>query len=206
MKLHTLFTSLCCLFCLSLAAQQQPDARSILDRAASQFRQSDGIEATFSVRTSAGNSSGTIRLKGDKFLLEAGGAKTWFDGHTQWSYLASTDEVNISRPTAEELQAVHPYAWLSLYRTGYVPHLRKAADPATYEVELTAGDRKQDPAAIVLTLSRKTCYPLRISLRQRNGETAEITVHTCRAGQRYPDSLFTFDRKAYPTAEIIDLR
>ena len=48
---------------------QQPDARDILDRAADAFRREGGIKITFSVRAPEGNSNGSIRLKGDKFLL-----------------------------------------------------------------------------------------------------------------------------------------
>ena len=58
-------------------------------------------------------------MKGDKFLLETEGVTTWFDGRTQWSYLASSDEVNVSEPTLEELQSINPYSWLSLYKQDY---------------------------------------------------------------------------------------
>lgn len=34
----------------------------------------------------------------------------------------------------------------------------------------------------------------------------EITVTAYQIGLDYADHVFTFDRKAYPTAEVIDLR
>ena len=108
------------IFCLaSPMVAQQPDARDILDRAADAFRREGGIKITFSVRAPEGNSNGSIRLKGDKFLLETEGVTTWFDGRTQWSYLASSDEVNVSEPAPEELQSINPYSWLSLYNQDY---------------------------------------------------------------------------------------
>ncbi|MFR9260330.1 MAG: LolA-like putative outer membrane lipoprotein chaperone [Bacteroides cellulosilyticus] len=72
-----------------------------MDRTATAFRQAGGIQADFTVQTYAkgvlqGSSVGTIRLKGEKFLLDADGVKTWFDGRTQWSYLTNSDEVNVS--------------------------------------------------------------------------------------------------------------
>ena len=86
-------------------------------------------------------------MKGEKFLLDADGVKTWFDGRTQWSYLTNSDEVNISEPTPEELQSINPYALLSIYKQGYHMKLGKAdtygGKPA-YEVILTASNRKQD--------------------------------------------------------------
>ena len=82
-----------CLFGLALPlSAQKLDAQDILDRTATAFRQAGGIQADFTVQTYAkgvlqGSSVGTIRLKGEKFLLDADGVKTWFDGRTQWSYL-----------------------------------------------------------------------------------------------------------------------
>ena len=104
-----------CLFGLALQlSAQKVDAKDILDRTATAFRQAGGIQADFTVQTYAksilqGSSTGVIRLKGEKFLLDADGVKTWFDGRTQWSYLTNSDEVNISEPTPEELQSLMPY-------------------------------------------------------------------------------------------------
>ena len=89
------------MLCLALPmVAQEPDAKDILDRTADAFRREGGVKIGFSVRAPEGNSNGTICLKGDKFLLETEGMKTWFDGRTQWSYLASSDEINCFRTYA----------------------------------------------------------------------------------------------------------
>jgi hypothetical protein len=33
-----------------------------------------------------------------------------------------------------------------------------------------------------------------------------ILIDSYQTGQSYPDSFFVFDKKAYPTAEVIDMR
>ena len=69
-----------CLFGLALPlSAQKMDAQDILDRTATAFRQAGGIQADFTVQTYAksilqGSSTGVIRLKGEKFLLDADGA------------------------------------------------------------------------------------------------------------------------------------
>lgn len=192
--------------CLSASAQRS-DAGTILDRSIEQFRKAGGVKVGFSAHDYEGTaSSGSICLKGEKFLLEMDGAITWFDGRTQWSYLASTDEVNISEPTAEELRSINPYALLSLYRQGYTSKLLKATDASLYEVELTATDSRQEPHSLILYISKNTYRPQRIILFQQGGKKAVIDIRSYVAGQNYPDAFFVFDRKAYPTAEIIDLR
>ena len=87
MKINSLLFTVWMLFLTIPMVAQQPDARDILDRAADAFRREGGVKITFSVRAPEGNTNGSIRLKGDKFLLETEGVTTWFDGRTQWSYL-----------------------------------------------------------------------------------------------------------------------
>lgn len=199
-----------CVFCFALPMwAQQPDAKSILDRTSNNFRNAGGVKATFTVRASDGTTAGTIRLKGDKFLLEADGMTTWFDGRTQWSYLVSSDEVNVSEPTPEELQSINPYAFLSLYKHGYKEKLAKmdnSQDSSLYKVVLTATDRKQDLQCIIFYIAKDSFRPVRVSMAQRGGETVVIIINSYQTGQTYPDSLFVFDKKAYPKAEVIDLR
>ena len=199
-----------CLFGLALPlSAQKLDAQDILDRTATAFRQAGGIQADFTVQTYAksilqGSSTGVIRLKGEKFLLDADGVKTWFDGRTQWSYLTNSDEVNIS-----ELQSINPYALLSIYKQGYHMKLGKAdtygGKPA-YEVILTASNRKQDLQCVIIYVTKDTLQPLCISMTQKGGNSVAIRITSYKTGESYNDNLFTFDKKAYPTAEVIDLR
>lgn len=203
------------LFCIGLfylsmpVLAQRPEAKDILGRTAQKFKAAGGVKATFTVRTSEGSSTGTIRLKGDKFILEANGSTTWFDGHTQWSYLSSGDEVNVSEPTPEELQGINPYAFLSLDERGYKLKLGKAdhvQDNSLYEIVFTATDRKLNLQRLILYVAKDSYSPVRVSMVQRGGGTVVIIINSYQTGQTYPDSLFVFDKKAYPTVEIIDLR
>lgn len=209
LKINQILFYICAFYFVLPLSAQQPDAKDVLNRTAENFRNAGGVKATFTVRTSDGTSTGTIRLKGDKFLLEADGVTTWFDGHTQWSYLASSEEVNISEPTSEELQSINPYALLSLYKNGYKEKLGKlenSQDNSLYKVVLTATNRKQDLQCIIMYITKGSFRPVRVSMAQRGGETVVIIINTYQTGQSYPDSLFVFDKKAYPNAEVIDLR
>ena len=79
---------------VSLSAQKDKQAREILDKTANALQQAGGIRATF-----GGTGNGTLLLKGNRFYLNSGGIQSWFDGTTQWSYLESSEEVNVSNPT-----------------------------------------------------------------------------------------------------------
>lgn len=197
--------------CLALPAwTQQADAKDVLDRTAAAFRKAGGVKIAFSIRAAGRNTKGAISLKGDKFLLETEGMTTWFDGHTQWSYLASSDEVNVSEPTLEELQSINPYAWLSIYNKDYRLKLAKIGTPqddTVYKVVMTATKRSQEMQCLILYVEKETLRPLKISMVQRGSKDAAVVfINAYETGKAYPDPLFVFDKKAHPTAEVIDLR
>lgn len=94
MKLDKLLLGvLLLLFAVPMSAQQ-PDAKNILERTAEAFRKAGGVKLAFTVNEQQGSYAGVLYLEGEKFVVETEGMKTWFDGHTQWSYVASADEVN----------------------------------------------------------------------------------------------------------------
>ena len=192
---------------LAMPVVAQNSARDILQRAAETFRRSGGVSASFAIRSSEGNSTGFIRLKGEKFVLEAGGMTTWFDGHTQWTYLPESDEVNISEPTDEELQTLNPYAWLSLYDRGYDVKLLPAESAGQYKIEMVARSTEAQVSRVVLWLERSALQPVKFALTLSGSvEPTVITVRDYRTRLAYTDALFVFDPREYPTAEVIDLR
>ena len=157
-----------------------------------------------------GRENGIIQLKGEKFMLKTSETTTWFDGKTQWSYMVRNDEVNVSNPTQEELQQINPYTFLYMYQKGFSYKLgtvKVYQGKAVREVILTANDKKQELESITLYVTKSTYEPVYIQLQQRGQKTRnEITVTAYQTGLDYADHVFTFDRKAYPTAEVIDLR
>ena len=46
------------------------------------------------------------QLKGEKFVLKTTDIMTWFDGKTQWSYVAKNDEVNVQQSNTGRVAAV----------------------------------------------------------------------------------------------------
>ncbi len=187
---------------VSLSAQKDKQAREILDKTTNALQQAGGIRATF-----GGTSNGTLLLKGNRFYLNSGGIQSWFDGKTQWSYLESSEEVNVSNPTPEELQTINPYALLSIYKNGYnykYAGTKSRNGKQGFEVILTP-ENKQDITSITLFVSQ-TYQPLYIKVEQNNKSANEIIVTSYQTNQPLDNATFKFDKKKFPNAEVIDLR
>lgn len=183
-------------------AQQDAKAESILSKMADSYRKAGGISLTF-----GGTQQGNLLLKGNKFCLESGGIKTWFDGKTQWSYVEQNEEVNVSSPTPEEIQSINPYALLTSYKKGfnyrYVGEKTRQGKRG-HEIILTP-KTAQDIKSITLNV-KENSSPVYIAIQLQNGEKQEFQISSYRTGVNLPDVVFRFDKSKYPGAEIIDLR
>ena len=117
MKKIAWITMMLLLCCVGAKAES---AKSILDKAAATVSNPGGVQANFQmISKQFGNTSGSISIKGKKFHASTPQAIIWFDGKTQWTYMKNNDEVNVSNPTEEELQAINPYNFINIYKKGF---------------------------------------------------------------------------------------
>ncbi len=205
--LITLFT-----FILSASAQ---DARSILDKASEAYSKAGAVTVTFTLDSKDTKAKTTYSydgkafMKGDKFKLEIPDAVTWFDGTTQWVYVKDTEEVNISNPTGEELQGISPSVLFSIYKKGYnltYKGEKKSGGKTVQEVELAPQKKNADITKIVVQIDKANNTFHKISLTDKVGMLNSLTINSYQTSSNIPDSTFSFNKKEYPRAEIVDLR
>lgn len=193
------------------AATQDAKARQVLDATAAKISKSGGIKAKFSVSGNEGTESGTLYMSGKKLKMVTQSMTSWFDGRTQWTYFQDADEVNIAYPTAEELQAMNPYFFLSLYKKGYnysmkATKLKYGPRKGTQvkQIHLTPQVKKKDMPEIYLYVDNNN-VPACVQIKSGK-QWSKIYISNFQPNQKFGASTFTFDRSKYPDAEIIDLR
>ncbi|MGN0035700.1 MAG: LolA-like putative outer membrane lipoprotein chaperone [Bacteroidaceae bacterium] len=207
--------ALALLLCLGLSetTYAQTDAYAVMDRAAEALRRDDGIRAEFNLQVvengqAGASQAGNLLLQGEQFALQTDAASSWFDGQTLWSYAATSDEVYVSRPTADELQTVNPCLLLKHYRSSFSCRMGSRTTwkgQSVHEVVLTPRTADTGFESITLLLSRQTLRPLCIDLTQA-GLTTRLTIATYLVRQHFEHSTFVFDPKRYPKAEVVDMR
>lgn len=191
------------------------NAADILGKAAAAYDKSGGIEASFTTHTRAPQQNvaesfaGSIRMKGEKFMLKTPDMNIWFDGKTQWSYMERNDEVNITNPSGEELQMTNPVLLLGAYKKGFTA-VYKGESTATngklaYDVELTP-KKKGDILRVSLQIEKNSYLPLGIAVEAKNNVSTTIRIDKLKTGANLPDSYFVFKQSDYPDAEVVDLR
>ena len=200
MKKNILIISLLFLT-LTAGAQNAAQARKILDKTASVIGHKGGATAKFQMKGKYGDASGTIAIKGNKFCANTTTATVWYDGKTQWTLHKKNDEVNISTPTEAQQQAMNPYKFINIYKTGF--DMTSKAMGSGWQVHLTAQNQKRTIKELYITVN-SSYHPTQVKMRNEKGWTTS-TLSDFKA-KSLSDGQFRFNSKDHPTAEVIDLR
>lgn len=186
-----------------LTMSSAQDVRTVLDKCAATVSAKEGISASFRMESAQyGNACGTIKVKGKKFHASTAVATMWFDGKTQWTYLNSNNEVSVTTPTEAQLQALNPYNFINMYKSGFKSNMTTNA--SSYNVHLTAENANRKIQEVFITIDKKTFSPSEVKMRQGSKWTT-FTISGFKA-VALADAEFSFNPKDFPTAEVIDLR
>lgn len=203
------------IFVVSANIANAQDARAILDKASEAYNKAGGVTANFTLDikdTKAKTTysyDGKAYMKGNKFKIEIPDAITWFDGKTQWVYVKDTEEVNISNPSGEELQGISPSALFNIYKTGFnlvYKGEKRANAKNVLEVELTPIKKGRDITKIIVQIDKANNIFSTITAVDKSGLENILSIKKYQTGIELADTTFSFDKKNYPRAEIVDLR
>jgi len=209
----TVQTILACFVAVSFGMAQK--AETVLEEAANAYEKSNGISAQFAANIQSEklgvseSFEGTIQMKGDKFVLITPDMRTWYDGKTQWTYVVSTDEVNLTTPTGDDLQFVNPMILLRSYKKDfnlkYIGESTADTGRMAHDLQLTAKGNS-DIEKIDVQIEKTTSLPVRMTVYMKNGMRSLIRISKMQTGVNQPDSFFTFNPADYPDAFVVDLR
>ena len=186
-----------------VALAQTPSA--ILDKCVAAINAGGGVTANYTITSAQGTSSGTIAMQGSKFRIISPEAKSWFDGKTQWSWSPVTGEVNITSPTADELQMTNPLAAASHFKANFNMKKAKAQTPKTKVIKLTP--KKKDNIKTLWLYFDENTSLLRTARFEMNDKSVYTIKITNYKHKSLPASTFTFDKSQVPAGtQVVDLR
>lgn len=182
-------------------------ADEILNNSASVFRKAGGISATYTFSTKGGGrSKGSIKVEGKKFRIETPEIMVCYNGENQWEYVSSTNQCTVTAPTFTETAQINPYAILSTYKKSYKASTVKSSIKGTYAIRLTPKSNYSPVSKATLYVKSADWQPVRLDILDKNGNLNTILITGISTGVKFQNGTFTFDKKKYPNAELIDLR
>jgi len=132
--------------------------------------------------------------------------KAWFDGKTQWAYVAQTNEVSITEPSEKELAETNPMAILSGYKSKCtIKFSTKVKSAQNHCIEMIPKVNK-DISKIEVQVNKATGSLFSIKLSNKNGSTSLLILSNFQKGISVADNIFVFDQAKHKGIVVNDLR
>lgn len=160
----------------------------------------DMSNETIAVTESA---SGTAYMQGDAYKLEVEGQQIISDGKTMWTYLPDSEEVMISNPSNDE-NIITPIKLLTTYDKDYTMKYAKSNEKGIKVVEMS--NPKGEFSKVTLKINEAKLEIVSATISNRSGDAFTIKIKKTVFDQNLEAKFFTFDEKAHPKVDVIDMR
>lgn len=216
-----LFTSLCMLFTVATFSQSNyigksdPQAKKILDNVSSKFKTYKTATANFTlkVENAAGkileSQSGVAYIKGNKYKITVPDQEIYSDGKNTWTYDKSAREVQVTKYDPSSNTISPQKIFTDFYDKDFLYKLNgesKKGNKIIQEIELTPTDKTKTFFKVLLEVDKASKQITGTKVFEKNGNRYNYIINSLKANSPLSESLFSFNTKAHPGVEIIDLR
>jgi len=205
-------------------AQKDADAKKILNQVSKKYRAYDVIKTDFSFtyeNQQAGTKdvqAGTMisRSKANKYKVtiynpeekQAIDEEIISDGKSQWTYVKKNKEVELT-DVDNSNESLNPAQIFTIYEKGYKYVYNgdaKVDGKLCQVIDLTPEDEKKPFFKIRLSIDKVKKQIFSAMIFDKNGSRYNYVIRTFTPNVKVSESTFTFDKKNYPGAELVDLR
>ncbi len=192
-----------------LFAQNDPNAKKILDAVSTKVKSYKGITGAFTIKsiTSKGKDNGTktgnISIKGQKYILKQGKTEIICDAAKIYNFDGSKT-VTIT-PVEESGQTLSPQNLLSNFYDKDFTYKLVSSKTAFHEVELVPNDKRKNFVKVNIFIDKVKNMITKARILDKSSNTIEFTLNNINTNATLADNLFTFDKNHYPkSVEILD--
>jgi outer membrane lipoprotein-sorting protein len=223
MKRLFIYIVLSTLTVTSAFAQKDADAKVILNKLSKQYRSYDAVKTDFTLtidnqqanvkETQTGTLISRSKTNKYKVTLYAAGKKAVTqdiisDGKNQWTFLKDANEVQLSAADNSE-EGFNPAKIFTMYEKGYkyiYTGQQKIAGKIYQVVDLTPEDGKKIFFKVRLMIDKVKNQLYSTQIFDKNGSTYTYALRSFTPNYKVAETVFVFDKKAYPGVEVVDLR
>ncbi|HEX7367924.1 MAG TPA: outer membrane lipoprotein carrier protein LolA [Pelobium sp.] len=196
-------------------AQSDATAKAILAGVSKKYRSYDVVKAEFiyTIKNPQANinesQEGTLysKSKANKYKVAVANQELISDGKVQWTFLKNDNEVQISE-IDNSSNALNPAKIFTMYEKGF---------KYVYLGETTIGGKKYQNielaplqnrsfSKIKLRIDKANKQVANIVVNDKNGNVYTYLVKSFTPNVKVSDSIFSFDAKAHPGVDVVDLR
>ena len=206
MKARKIITGLVLLF-TTQAVMAQNNAEALIRLMVDQMKSHQNVEMSYKYQIEAEGvttdaQQGKAWLQGEAYKVEMAEQHIISDGKTIWTYLIDDEEVMVSNATEGEDNT--PLKLLTSLDKNYAASLTNidAKGNATIELANPKGQYRR----VTLRANASKLAINSMDVYMEDGTKLIITVDEMKFDQNLGDKFFTFDTKAHPKVDVIDMR
>ena len=188
----------------AFSVQAATTAESVVESLRARIASAKAIEIVFTVKGQDGPVEGSAVISGLRFTMTTPEVSVWYDGETQWTLMPASKEVNMTAPTAVEINAVNPFAILTDCVEHYTVRRLKDRDGCKV-VSLTPWAKGDGVDNYEVSVDAKG-QPRVIVINFEDGQRMHVSIDSFTETAAKAPSVFTFNKSKYPGYEVVDLR
>lgn len=209
--MHKLYIATLFSFCTFFftQAQNDPNAKKVIDAFGSKVKASKGITASFSLKsfTSKGKANGnkalSLSMRGEKYVLKQGKTEIICDGKNVYNFDGAK---TITKSAVEESsQTLSPQKLLAGSYDKDFSYKLINSNGSFNEIEMVPLDKRKNFQKVTLFFNKKTSLLSKASIVDKSNNITELGVNNINLNAKLADAIFVFTRSNYPKdAEILD--
>lgn len=194
------------LACLCLPSKAQ--SLGVLEKVIAELDTSKGIQIEFQMQGELSETpiEGNYYALGHRFYLTSPIMQSWYNGTDLWVYVHQNEEVNLSRPTPEELTDVNPLTNLQLIQKRKMTLHESKTDQGYQIIALPNTPEKAYLERIIVQTNTKYTPTLLQVYDKNSSQPLTIHIKSIHKGVKLDNALFTFTANKAPKIAVIDLR
>lgn len=189
-------------------AQNDPQAKKILDEVSGKVKTFKGITADFAYITKdrknvkRNSVSGRISIKGQKYFIKQGGAEIYSDGSKTWNYNGDK-EVTVA-DVDNDNRTLSPQRLLTDFYDKDFTYKLVGSSGNFYQIQMTPVDKRKNFKQVTVFVDKGKKIITKALVIDKSDNNVEFDLKNINTNVVLPDSRFAFDVKKHPGVEVIE--
>jgi outer membrane lipoprotein carrier protein len=189
--------------------QIDANAKKILDNVSNKVKSYSGIIGSFSIKSitskgkNNGSKTGTITLKGKKYILKQGKTEIVCDAINIYNY-DGVKTVTVT-PVEESSSTLSPQNLLSNFYDKDFSYKLVNSTGSYYQIELYPNDKRKNYSKVTVFVDKKKDMITKAKILDKTSNTIEFSLNNLNTSANIKDNSFVFNKSHYPSnVEILD--
>jgi len=191
------------------AAQNDPNAKKILDGVSAKLNTLKGMTADFSYTTKhrnkalKGSVKGQISIKGEKYYLKQGATEIYCNAVKVWNYNGE-DEVTVADVDNDDSKTLSPQKLLSNFYDKDFTYKLVSSAGNYHEIEMIPTDNRKNFKQVNVFVDKSKNLITKAKVIDKSDNIIEFSLSNINTSTSLPDSRFVFDPSKHAGVEVIN--